>query len=321
MRRYIGRRLLELVPLLATIVIVTFLAVQFVPGDPIATLVGEEASAVDREITRVKYGLDRPVLQQFVTYAGRVLRGDLGTSYTFDRPVLSIVLSQMRPTLLLTGSALLISVVVGVVLGLAAARRPFGWFDRLTSALTLVGYSIPSYWLAQMAILLVVLKWRLLPDQGYSEYGSGAPKGIGHLVDVGRHLILPALVLATSEIAAVVRLVRSGLLAQYGQPYVRTAIAKGLSEEDVLTRHAFRNAILPVTTLVGGRIGHLFSGAVIIETVFVWPGLGSLLRSAAERADRPLILGIVILLSFTIVAANLLTDLFYTWIDPRVRLR
>lgn len=317
--RYVARRLLQVIPALAAVMVITFAVVQFVPGDPVYTLAGEDAAPVDLERVREKYGFDRPILAQFATYANRLLHGDLGVSYTRGETVTGIIRRHLPPTLLLTGTALAMSTVGGILLGLVAVRRPHGWVDQCISTISLIAYAVPGFWLAQLAIIYLVIRLGLFPLSGYSQFGSQAPTGLGHLADVGRHLMLPALVLASSEVAAVTRLVRAGLLSELEQGYTRTAVAKGVPSKLVRSRHALRNALLPVVTLIGTRVGFLFSGAVIVESIFRWPGIGTLLRGAAESGDRPLMLGLVILVSVGIIAANLITDFVYTWIDPRIR--
>jgi peptide/nickel transport system permease protein len=204
---------------------------------------------------------------------------------------------------------------------MAAARREQELADHIISGVTLVLFAIPGFWLAQLAILFPVLRWRLFPLQGMVDASPTAPTGLGHLADIGYHLILPAFVLAAAEVAAVARLVRSGLLSEGSRDYARVAAAKGLDEEAVVAHHVLRNALLPVVTLVGTRIGFVLSGAVVIESIFSWPGLGSVLRSAlTTNLDPPLVLGIAVFTSVTVLAANLITDLAYTWVDPRVRL-
>ncbi|MGQ0743235.1 MAG: ABC transporter permease [Acidimicrobiales bacterium] len=321
MTAYILRRLAQAVALVAVVITATFFLLQFVPGDPATNLVGEDALEEDREAARKAYGLDRPLHHQYVTYVARLVTGDLGYSYISGAPVVEVIAASAPPTLLLTGSALVVSTIVGLLAGVSAARRPNGMLDRIVTSTALLAQAVPGFWLAQGLVLIVALKISFLPVQGYSQFGSQAPTGLGHVADVAHHLVLPMLVLAASEIAAVVRLVRSGVVSERSAGYVRTARSKGLDEETVFNRHALRNALLPVITLIGVRVGFLFSGSVVVESVFVWPGLGSVLRSAAERADRPLLLGLVILIAVAIAVANLVTDLAYTWADPRVRVR
>lgn len=321
MSRYLVRRLLQMVPTLLAIVVVSFTLIQLIPGDAARTLAGEEADEASLAMARAEYGLDKPMPVQFVRYVGRLVQGDLGHSFSYSVPVTTVIWRALPTTILLTGTALAISLVLGVLLGVVAARRPSGILDQVIGGITLTAFAVPGFWLAQIAIVVLVLRFDLFPLEGYSEIGPGSPTGLAHLADVAYHLMLPAMVLASSEVAAVTRIVRSGLISQFGMGYTRVAAAKGLAANDVLSRHALRNALLPVVTLVGTRIGFLFSGAVVIETLFSWPGLGGVLRTAATTAkDPPLLLGIVIVTSFAIVVANVVTDVVYTLVDPRVRL-
>lgn len=307
--------------MLVAIIATTFLVIHLVPGDPARTLAGADAPPDVVAKIRSEYRFDRPLPAQFLTYLNRLLHADLGVSYTQATPVSEVISRQLPPTLLLTGTALALSTAIGVSAGLAAARRPRTMFDQALNASALVAYAVPGFWLAQIAIIFLVFRLPLFPLEGYSRFGYGAPTGVGHLVDVVHHLILPAVVLATTEVAAVSRLVRSGLLAEGRKEYARTAEAKGLASEVVLSRHVLRNALLPVVTLIGTRIGFLFSGAVVIESIFSWPGLGSLIRSAAQNNDNPLMLGVVLLVSGAILAMNIVTDVVYAWVDPRVSLQ
>lgn len=315
--RQLLRRLLLVVPVVASILVLTFV-LTYAAGDPARELAGEGADQAQIDQTRAYLGLDRPLPEQLATYVGRVLRGDLGTSFVQRQPVLDLIRDRLGPTLLLAGSALVVSTTGGVALGMLAARRPRGAFDAAVSTLTLVVYSLPAFWVAQVAILTLAVKAGIFPAGSMTD-GSATLTGADAARDVARHLILPALVLALSEVALLVRVTRAGLLREAGQGYVLTARAKGASAEQVLRRHALPNALLPVVTIVGSRIGFLVSGAVLVESVFSWPGLGRLLVEAAQAGDRPVLLGMVLLVSFSVILANLLTDLAYAWIDPRVR--
>lgn len=321
MTRYVALRLLQAIPTLLAIVIASFALIHLIPGDPAVTLAGEDADQSTLAKVRTQYGLDEPLPEQFAHYVGGLVRGDLGQSYSYASPVTTVIRGAMPTTILLTGSALALSTLIGIALGIVAARHPSGPIDHLVSAFTLTAFAIPGFWLAQLAILVLVLRYGLFPVGGYTEVGPEAPTGFAHLGDVGHHLLLPAMVLATSEVGAVTRIVRSGLLSQLGMTYTRVAAAKGLTSEKVLSRHALRNALLPVVTLIGTRVGFLFSGAVVIESLFAWPGLGGVLRAAATTSkDPPLLLGIVMVTSVAIILANVVTDVVYTVIDPRVRL-
>lgn len=316
---YVARRLAQLVPALAAIVVITFVLVHVAPGDPVGTFAGEYADEEARAAIREQWGLDRPMWSQLVTYGSRLLRGDLGESYIYGRRVTTIIGERLPATVLLAGTALLLSLVWGLLLGLIAARRPSGVLDVAVTSSSLLVNAVPSFFLAQLAILLIGLRWGI-PFVGMTD-SRIEYRGFQHVVDVGRHLALPAVVLAVSEVTLVARLTRTGLVNQMAEPYTRTAEAKGLAPDVVLSRHALRNASLPLITVVGARIGFLLSGAVIIETVFSWPGVGGLLVAAVNAGDRPMTLGLVLMVATSVLIANLVTDLVYAWVDPRIRHR
>jgi peptide/nickel transport system permease protein len=319
-RRYVLRRLLQVLPAVASILIVTFAVVHAAPGDPVVAVAGESGDQAYYDFMRAKFGLDRPLPAQFLTYSHDVLRGDLGVSFVQGERVSTLIRERVPATLLLMGSALLLSTVGGIALGALAARRPFGPFDLSVSTLALVGYALPVFWLAQLAMLTIAFRTGWFPIQGMTT-ARASYTGLAHWGDVARHLVLPAFVLAASEVALVSRIARTGILNEMSRDYVRTAQSKGLSESRALVRHALRNALLPVVTVVGSRIGFLFSGAVLVETVFGWPGLGRLVLSAAQTRDHPVLLGMVLLVAFSLVLANLVTDLVYARVDPRIRHR
>ncbi len=316
--RYVLRRLLQVVPALSAILVITFAVIHLAPGDPVTAIASGNGDEAYYEFMREKYGLDRPLAEQFGTYVANVLGGDLGESFGQGRRVSELIGERVPATLLLMGTALIVSSVGGVVLGLVAGRRPMGLFDLGVSTAALLGYALPVFWLAQLALLTLAFETGLFPVQGMTD-ARASHTGLAHLFDVAHHLALPALVLAVSELALVARVTRTGLIQQQGQDYVRTAQAKGVSSTGSLTRHALPNALLPVVTVIGSRIGALFSGAVLVETVFAWPGLGTLLLTAANNRDHPVMIGLVLLVAFSVVLANLLTDLVYAWIDPRIR--
>jgi len=317
-RRYLLRRLAQVVPTTAAILLVGFLLVHLAPGDPVLALAGQSGDAEYYAFVRDKFGLDEPVPTQLAVYAGNVLTGDLGTSYVQGRPVADIVVERLPATLLLTGTALLLSTVVGVLVGVFAATRNGRWPDVAVSTSALALYAAPVFLLGQVAILLLALRAGWFPVQGMRDART-SPTGAAGLLDVAHHLVLPAAVLASQEVAAVARLCRVGLLDELARDHVRTARAKGVAEHLVLAKHALRRAVLPVVTVVGGRVGHLVSGAVVVEVVFGWPGIGRLLVTAMQTRDAPVVLGVFLLVAVAVVAANLVTDLVYAWLDPRVR--
>lgn len=316
-RRYVVLRLLRVIPTVAGILTLAFALVHLTPGDPALEFAGEGADQSQIDAARSYLGLDQPLARQFIVYVGRVLHGDLGTSFVHRRPVTEVIGLRLPATLLLTGTALTVATVVGVAFAVLAARRPGGHLDSLTSSSALVLYSLPVFWIAQLAIMVLALRAGLFPAGGMTDARSTST-GLAASRDIAYHLVLPALVLAASEVALVFRLTRSVLLQQARQDYVRAAMAKGLSPTQTMTRHALPNALLPVVTIVGTRVGGLVSGAVLVESVFAWPGLGKVLVGAAQSGDHAVLLGMVLLISFTVVIANLLTDLVSAWIDPRI---
>ena len=319
-RRYVVRRLLQVLPAVASILIVTFAIVHAAPGDPVVAVAGESGNQEYYDFMRNKFGLDRPLPQQFVTYTGNVLTGDLGTSFAQGQRVTSLIVDRVPATLLLMGTAVALSTVGGIALGALAARRPFGPVDLAVSTTALIGYALPVFWLAQLAMLTIAFRTGWFPIQGMTDARADYT-GWAHIADGARHLTLPALVLAASELALITRMARTGILTEMDQDYVRVAQAKGLSASGALVHHALRNALLPIVTVIGTRIGFLFSGAVLVETVFGWPGLGRLVLSAAQTRDHPVLLGMVLLVAFSLVLANLVTDLVYARVDPRIRYR
>ncbi|MGH9222462.1 MAG: ABC transporter permease [Acidimicrobiales bacterium] len=316
--RYPVRRFAQVVPTLAMILLVTFVVISLAPGDPAVAIAGEYAEASTLESVRTQLGLDRSLWEQMVSHTTGVLRGDFGSSYFFGRPVSSLIAERLPATLLLTGTALLLSCTIGILLGRIAARRPSSAMDTTVTVATLVGYAIPSFWLGQLAIVAFGLHFDLFPVVGMSDTRV-QHEGLAHVWDVARHLVLPASVLAVSEITLLARLTRTGLIRQMREGYARSAAGRGVPNSRILSRHAFPNAALPLVTVIGTRVGFLFSGAVVVETVFSWPGVGLLLRDAVRHADRPLALGLVMLVAVSVVLANVVTDLVYARIDPRIR--
>ena len=316
--RYPLRRLAQAVLAVAGIIAVTFVILHAAPGDPAVALAGEGADPAHLEALRRKFGLDRSLAQQLLAYAGNVVRGDLGTSLIHGRPVAEVIGGRLPATLLLMVTAMALSSAVGIGLGVVAARRPFGALDVAVTTTSLVGYATPVFWSAQVAVLVLGFRAGLFPIQGMTD-ARAAATGLGHTLDVAHHLALPAAVLAFSELALIARLTRAGLIQELGTDYVRTPRACGVRTGRVVTRHALPNALLPVVTIVGTRFGTLLSGAILVETVFAWPGLGQLLLSATRTRDYPVLLGLVLLVSLSVVVANLVTDLAYRVIDPRIR--
>ncbi len=314
MGRYVANRIALAVPVLLGISIVVFLMLKLVPGDPAIALLGPQAEPKDIEMLRKAWGLDQPVYRQYLTWLGHVLRADLGRSLEERLPVSTLVLTRFKNTAILTFASVLLSCAVGLTAGVLSATRQYSIIDRLTMVLALFGNSMPAFWLGLVLILALSLGLGWFPVSGmYSIRG-----GEGFL-DLLHHLILPAITLGGATTAIVARLTRSSMLEVIRQDYVRTARAKGLFEWRVVLGHALRNALLPVVTVVGLQVGFLLGGAVLTETVFSWPGVGLQLYRAISTRDIPLIQGSVLLIAVTFVFINLLVDVLYAYLDPRIR--
>ena len=283
-----------------------FLLIHLIPGDPVTAMLGERARPADQQALRLALGLDRPLAEQYASYLTGLLQLDLGYSFQDQRPVAGILGERLPATLQLAGASLLLALMLAVPLGLLAAYRNGSPWDAGAMTFSLLGISIPNFWLGPLLIMVFSLWLGWTPVSGNDQPLS---------------LLLPAVTLGTALSAVLARMVRASVLEVLGEDYVRTARAKGLSEFAVLRRHALRNAWLPVLTLVGLQLGGLLGGAVITETVFAWPGVGSLLVESIQARDFPLVQGCVLLISLVYVFVNMLTDLAYTWIDPRIALR
>ena len=318
--RFVAARLLLVLPSCAVVVVTAFLLIHLAPGDPVFALAGEHGDPAYYASMRERFGLDRPILRQLATYATRVATGDFGDSYVQGRPAGQMIAERVPATLLLTTTALLLSLLIGIPLGIVAGQRPHGAADLAVSALTIAFQSTPAFLLAHLAILSVALHLRLFPVQGMTTAGVVA-FGLTHVADVVYHLALPAVVLASQEVAVLARLTRGGLVDELERDHVRTARAKGLSERVVLWRHAMPRVLLPLVTVIGARAGHLLAGAAVVEIVFGWPGLGRLMLTALQSRDTPVLLGVFFVVSLAVMIANLLTDLLYAALDPRVRYR
>jgi peptide/nickel transport system permease protein len=316
--RYLTRRLLQTVPLVLVLLVVNFLLIHAAPGDPIVYLAGQSGDQAYYEEQRARYGLDRPNHEQLGRYLLSVAQGELGYSFAYNQPVLQVILSRLPATLLLMLTALAVATLGGLQLGLLAAQRPGSLLDLALTSLAVLGNAIPAFFLGQLLIILLAgwLGW--FPVQGMVT-PRGGYTGFAYWLDVLHHLVLPAATLGTLQLALVARLSRQALLEALSEDYVRTARAKGLPPRRVLHGHALRNALLPVVTVVGGQVGTLVTGAVLTEIVFAWPGLGRLLFESTLTRDYPLLMALFLLLSATVTLANLLTDLVYTVVDPRVR--
>lgn len=314
MGSYIVRRLIHAAFVLVILSVILFLAIQFSPGGP-AVLVNPNVSAEDAARIRHNLGLDEPIHTQYLRWSWSLIQGDFGRSFIDGRLVSDVILERLPNTLLLSGAALFIAIVVGLSAGVIAATRPNSRVDHAVMFISTVGVSIPLFWLAIMSILLFSVKFQIFPSSGMSSASTSAS-----ILDRFHHLILPASVLSTVYVVQVARYMRSNMLEVLNQDYIQLAYAKGLGGWLVVTRHAIRNAIIPVVTVIGLMVPSLVGGAAITETIFSWPGMGRLAVDAAFRRDYPLIMGITMLFAVMVLVANLLVDLIYIWLDPRIRL-
>ena len=306
--KFVARRLLLAVPVFVGVTLVTFILMQIVPGDPVALLMEEKAAAIDpaaARVIRAKWGLDDPAPVQYLKYLRNALRGDLGISYRTDRDVLVSILERVPATAKLAGAALLIAIVIGVAMGVVAALRQNSLLDTASIMLATVGVSIPNFWLGLLLIYLLAVNLRWLPPSGY---GPAYP-----------YLLMPAITLGTGLSAVIARLTRSSMLEVIRQDYVRTARAKGLAERRVVICHALRNAAIHIVTVVGVQLSGLLSGAVITERVFSWPGVGRLLVDSIFVRDLPMAQGCVLFIATVFIGLNLVVDLSYAWLDPRIK--
>jgi ABC-type dipeptide/oligopeptide/nickel transport system permease component len=307
--RRTARRALITLPVVWLVVTVVFLLIHLVPGDPIVQMLGDGATAGDVTALRHAYGLDRPVGQQYMSYWHGVVRGDLGQSLRLHDSVMHLILQRYPYTLALTLAATLLAVLLSVPAGVASARRHNRWPDRTLGVVSLFGLSFPNFALGPILIVVFSIELGLLPVSG---------AGVGPM-DFLRHLVLPAITLGLGMAAILTRMVRTSMLEELGQDYIRTARAKGLPESTVVYRHALRNALNPVLTVIGLQFGSLLAGAIVTETIFGWPGLGRLTLSAISNRDYALVQGCILAIGLTYVAVNLLTDSIYAIADPRMR--
>ena len=310
---YVARRLLLAVPVLVGVSLLVFAVMHLSPGDPAAIMLGAQATREDVERLHRDLGLDRALPVQYARWMGRVLQGDLGRSIPLGREVLPEVLVRFKATLILTGGALLVALVIGVPAGIVSATRQYTWLDRLSMGIAVTGVSLPVFWTGIMLIIVFSLTLRWLPSAGmFSPYGGG-------FGDLLWHLVMPAVTLGTASAAALARMTRSAVLEIVRQDFVRSARAKGLGERAVVGRHVLKNALNPIVTVLGIQVGTLLGGAILTETVFSWPGLGSMMVRAIQARDYPLVQGGVLLIATTFVLVNLLVDLLYAVFDPRIR--
>lgn len=332
MTRYLLHRLAGTIPVLFLISLLVFLLIHAAPGDPTLLLLGEETNAAEVAKAKERWGLDQPLYVQYWKFLKSALIGDFGKSFKYAEPVLNVVKSRLPATIELAVCAILIATVLAIPLGVWAGSRPNSWIDNLGTTCGLFGISMPSFWLAIMLILLLAGVLNILPTSGRSTYGIAGPEETGFYIvdsilqknwpavwDAMNHLFLPALALGVNMLGILMRVTRSSILEVMNEDYVRTARAKGLGENNVVWRHVTSNALIPVITVVGLELGTLLSGSIIVETVFAWPGSGSLLITALNARDYPLVTGLVLTYTAAFVTINLIIDGLYAIVDPRIR--
>ncbi|SJZ40061.1 ABC transporter permease [Selenihalanaerobacter shriftii] len=304
---YAMRKLLMAVPILIGIITITFLLnFVFVPGDPVRIMMGQSADEETIQMIRKELGLDQPLYVQYFKMLGRLAKGDFGRSYKTNRLVSEMILSRLPATAKLAFSAMLVAIIMGITAGVISAIKPYSFWDYFFMGGALLGVSMPVFWLGLMLIVVFAIKLNLLPVGGY---------GDGQI----QYLILPAITLGTMQAGRIARMTRSSMLEVIGKDYIRTARAKGLSEKIVVIKHALRNALVPVITVIGTQLGYLLGGTVLTETTFSWPGIGRLAVDAVQARDFPLIQGTVLFLAVIFIVVNLLVDLGYGFLDPRIR--
>ncbi len=311
---YIVKRVLALIPVLFGLTVIVFAIMALIPGDPATAILGSFATPENVAKLNRDLGLDQSLIDQYLIWIGNLLQGDLGRSYSLNRPVLDEVMERFTATLILAGAAMLLCTLWGLLIGIWTAARQYGWTDKILTFVVLIGISIPSFWLGLLLILLFAVNLRWLPASGmWAIYGGG------DLPDLLSHLVLPAVTLSVVATGVIARLTRAAMLEVLRQDYIRTARAKGLTESRVLYGHAFKAALVSVIPVIGIQAGFVLGGAVYIETVFQWPGVGRMLVQAISTRDILLVQGGVIVVATSYVLFNLLSDVAQSWLDPRVK--
>lgn len=314
MKKYIGKRLLTAIPVLLMITIGAFIMINLAPGEPTDLYVTPDATHAQIEATRRALGLDQPYPVQYLKWLGRAVVGDLGISFSTRYPVLPIILSRLVPTVVLMGATLLFSYMIAIPLGIISARKQGTWIDTFLTGSAFVGVSIPNFFLGLGLIYIFAVRLGWFPTGGMIELGSD-----GGVLKVLHHLVLPVIVLSAFYIANMTRYMRSTMIEVYGENYIRTATAKGLARQVILTKHGIRNALIPVITIIGTDLPRLVGGAIVTEQIFQWPGLGRLTITAIQQRDLPILMAITILSAVVVLFANVLVDVMYAVVDPRIK--
>ena len=314
------RQIIYSLLLLLAVILLNFLLIQLAPGDPVQTIVGEMGGATPEIIAQIRseYGLDKSIPEQLLIYIGGVATGNLGKSFYYNEPVTKLILQRLWATLLLTLSALVIAILIGTVLGVLSAQKPRGVFNQFVTVFSLIGYSSPIFWTGIMLLILLAYLIPVFPSFGMKTVGFKW-SAWQSILDILKHLFLPAFTLASVYLALFSRLARASMLDVLVSDYIRTARAKGLSEGVVVYQHALKNALIPVVTMAGLQFSRVLAGAVVVETVFSWPGMGLLAFESILRRDHTLLLGILFFSTFIVVIVNILTDMSYRLLDPRIK--
>ena len=316
--RFFIRRAVQAILLILILICINFLLIHLAPGDPAHVLAGQSGDEKYYEFIRAKFGLDRPLGTQLWIYLSSVARGDFGYSLGYQQPVVAVIFERVPATLLLMLSAVSLSSVAGVALGVEAARRANSFTDRAINAFAMLGFSMPSFSVGHLLLIVFALYLGVFPAQNMSS-ANGELSGLGYGLDVLSHMVLPVTTLAIVYFAQVMRLTRTAMLNVLGENFITTARAKGVGEGRVVYGHALRNALLPVITIIGSDFGMLLSGAVFIETVFAWPGLGRLMIDSLAMRDYPVLMGLFLLISISVIVVTFITDLTYAALDPRIK--
>jgi ABC-type dipeptide/oligopeptide/nickel transport system permease component len=332
MATYLFHRLAGTIPVLCLISLLVFLLIHAAPGDPTLFLLGEETNAAEVAKAKERWGLDQPIYIQYLKFLKSAATGDFGKSFKYAEPVTRVIKTRLPATIELAIFAIIIATLLAIPLGVWAGAKPNSWIDNIGTTFGLFGISMPSFWLAIMLILLLAGVLNLLPTSGRSTYGVAGPEQTGFYIldsmlqnnwravwDALSHIFLPALALGVNMLGILMRVTRSSILEVMNEDYIQTARAKGLRENKVVWRHVTRNALIPVITVVGLELGTLLSGSIIVETVFAWPGSGSLLITGLNARDYPLVTGVVMTYTAAFVVINLVIDALYAIVDPRIR--
>lgn len=320
MRRYVARRIPQLVPLIIFAIVLNFTLMRLAPGSPLDYLVGGGEVVPKEYLDKLRrdFGLDKPLHEQLLIYIANVLMGNFGESYRYRMPVIQVIAQRIPNTLMLMTASIMFAFFLGVFLGVSSSKKPYSLVDNVASTVSLLGYSIPTFWLGMLLIIVFAINLRWLPSIGMITIGVEM-EGWEAVLDTAKHLILPAITLGTVYLAMYTRLTRASMLEELRKDYITTAWGKGLDDGAVYYKHAFRNAMLPVITVLGLNLGLMLTGATLTETVFSWPGLGRLVYDSIITRDYPILMGIFIIVSITVVLANFVVDLLYAVLDPRVR--